>query len=256
MSDGSSAKKRIPPRWQQASAEVRRRAEELEGSGFPLEMAWDVALGTLDFNEALERLARREAVTKLMQRHGLSKALATQVALGHADLDRVLFRREFQAHREAHRSKTCLVEGADLTLFCWGGVRRQGQVVSAGPYEVSWKERGEATAVKVHKLEIQYATEGVQTGDGPPRGGASTSASLRPQRRPQDRYHCSDRRLYTQIKEGREVCITLLDDQKFYGRLLWFSRYELGLALGGGGHVVIFRHAVARLQSVGARKGV
>ena len=168
-------------------------------------------------------------------------------------MSQVLFRRQLHRHRETYRSKTCLVEGARLKLYCFGGSRREGEVLSAEPYQVEWREAGETTPCEVHKLEMKYAVEKDQ-GDPPLSPGSRTSL-LRPERRPQDRYHCSDRRLYTQIQEAREVCISLLEGEKFHGRLQWFSRYELGLLLKEGGPMVIFRHAVAKLQTVEREKG-
>lgn len=219
-------------------------------------MARDVALGTLDFNDALQRLARRETIAKLMQRHDLSKALASQIALGHADLEQVLFRRQFKEYREAHRSKTCLVDGARLQLFCCGGVLRAGEIVSAGPYEVTWSEGEGGASAEVHKLEIKYALEAGMETERTASGSSPRPTPHRPERRPQDRYHCSDLRLYTLIREEREVRVALLEGEKFHGRIQWFSRYELGLLKSTGGQVVIFRHAVTRLQAVESKKGV
>ena len=69
---------------------AQERAQALHEQGMPFQMALAVAHGRLDLNEALERMARNDRILRLMKKHDLSRALATQVALGQADLDRVL----------------------------------------------------------------------------------------------------------------------------------------------------------------------
>ncbi|MEM6931168.1 MAG: hypothetical protein AAF602_29830, partial [Myxococcota bacterium] len=87
----------------------------------PYQMAMAVAHGRMDLNDALERMARRDRVKVLMDRHGLSRALATQVVIGHADLDQVLSRRRLAEHREAFRDRTCLEPDAEITLALMAG---------------------------------------------------------------------------------------------------------------------------------------
>ena len=78
---------------------VRARVDELVTSGMPVAMAHAVANGRLDLNEALERLAQASEIERVMRDHDLSRALATQVVLGHADLQAYLIRRRFDEHR-------------------------------------------------------------------------------------------------------------------------------------------------------------
>jgi hypothetical protein len=62
--------------------------------------------------------------------------------------------------------------------------------------------------------------------------------------RPQDRYSCSDRRLFGYLDRGVELNVTLLDKSVMRGTVLWFGRYEFGLKLRTDGEVTVFRHAL------------
>ena len=102
----------------------RERAQELADQGIPFQMAMAVAHGRLTLNDALERLAQQDRVEQLMRTHDLSRALATQVAMGHADLDKLLRRRRMEAHREENRLRSILDEhtasGEPLALALHG----------------------------------------------------------------------------------------------------------------------------------------
>ena len=256
MGEGSSANKKTQGTRKRVPPEVRERAEELQASGFPVQMAWDVATGALDLNDALERLARQKTIDKLMRRHDLSKALASQVALGHADLAQVLFRKRLEVYREANQSKTCLEEGASLVLHCFGGLTRVGVAQSVDPYCVSWGEAEGDEFSEVHKLEIKFACapqDATSVGTHMVLDKERSSQPQSPRKRPQHRYNCSDRRLFRFVDEQERVRVTLLEGEIFVGLVRWFSRYELELELQGGVGVVIFRHGLAALTAEEAR---
>src|SRR5690606_1638279 len=146
---GGPRRKKLP------DARVKKRADDLHAMGMPYQMAMAVAHGKLDLNEALERMAQKDRVQKLMRDHDLSRALATQVAMGHADLDQVLARRRLQEHRETYRHRSCLVEGAEITLGISGRKTCTGVVRSVAPYSFVFEETG-CEPVELHKLQARY----------------------------------------------------------------------------------------------------
>src|SRR5690606_1910729 len=154
------------------------------------------AHGKLDLNEALERMAQKDRVQKLMRDHDLSRALATQVAMGHADLDQVLARRRLQQHREAHRDRTCLVEGAEITLGLCGRGAVTGVVRAVEAYSFVFQEAGGEPA-EMHKLQAKfaYAPQAWKVVRKALRVDKRAASHARePALRPQDRYSCSDKR--------------------------------------------------------------
>ncbi len=229
---------------------ARARAEQLEASGMPMPLALAVAYGKLSLNDALERLAQKEKVQRVMDRYDLSRALATQVVLGHAELEQVLQRRRFAAHREANLHRSCLVPGSALTLVCHGGRSVSGTIEAVEPYLVLVQERGASAPEPLHKLQIQFAypTEAwkkVKKGVRAVRGAVESAPVIRPQ----DRYTCSDRRLFGLLDEETAVEVRVLGGDVLSGHVAWFGRYEFGLKVKGDVEVTIFRHA---LQHIGA----
>lgn len=234
----------------------RRKAEELMARGMPLAMALAVAQGRIPLNEALERLSRRTEVDRLMKAHDMSRALATQVVLGQADLDSFLAKRRFETHRGTHRDRSVLDEAkSDGRSWHWalfGGRKVEGKITDAQPYEVELTPTSGA-AERLHKLAFKYglaADEAKKLRKSLSYLKALQDAPRAPAERPQERYTCSDKRLFRYIDSGVHVRATLLEGEVIEGTMVWFSRFEFALAVKGGATVVIFRHALHDLSEV------
>lgn len=217
----------------------------------PFQMAMAVAYGKLDLNEALERMARADRVDQLMKRHQLSRALATQVVLGQAALDRVLYRRRMDEHREKNRDRSVLLDaqqsGKPLALGVHGHGTVVGKVLDVAAYMVSVEGQE-----PVHKLQLKYACDAAvaakvqATFQWDPELRA---APREPITRPQDRYACSDKRLFRYVDRELQLELVLLEGEVVRCVPRWFSRYELGCtvqvdAKGATAELVIFRHAL------------
>ena len=235
-------------------ASIRERADELVASGMPYQMAMAVAHGRMELNEALERMARKDRVNALMERHELSRALATQIAIGHADLEQVLARRRLDLHRDDNRERTCLVPGEAIALALHDGTTLKGSVSEVEAYQITFApNNGEPTPV--HKLKLLYSY--------PPSAWKAVKKGIRidkkqgrgtegPAVRPQDRYSCSDRRLFGYLDRGVELSVVLLSGEILRGQLTWFGRYEFGFKLRTDVELTVFRHA---LKDLGPAEG-
>jgi sRNA-binding regulator protein Hfq len=233
---------------------ARARAEQLAASGMPMPIALAVAHGKVSLNEALEHLARRESVNRLIERHALSRALATQIALGQADLETVLARRRLQEHREKFRDRSVLDDyvqsGEPVSLLLHGHRRVSGKIELAEPYLIRFRTE-EGAVEEHHKLQLKLAfapdvykkLRKVLKIDK-----ALEKEPASPIARPQDRYTCSDKRLFRFLDEQSDVQVTLLEGEQLRGCVQWFSRYEFGLKLKGEADVVVFRHALHDLR--------
>lgn len=222
----------------------------------PIQMAMAVAHGKLSLNEALQKLARRDAVTRMMEKHGLSRALATQVALGQASLEEILSERRLDQHRADYRDHSVLdaavASAAPLTLLLHGHRRVTGTILSVEAYRFRIKTE-EGAEEDVHKLQAKLAFQP----DAYKRlrkvlrmDKALEASPLPPVERPQDRYGCSDRRLFKYLDTKVEVQATTLEGEIVRGCVSWFGRYEFGLKLKGDAEVVVFRHALHDLREV------
>jgi len=221
--------------------------------GMPYQMAMAVAHGKLDLNEALERMAQKDHVNKLMEKHDLSRALATQIAIGHADLDQLLSRRRLDAHRTEHRDRTCLRVDSGVHAFALvGGSLLKGEPQDVGSYSVMLLEEGAEEPVEVHKLQFKYcyapsAWKAVRKAIK--KSKKKATEPVVPAKRPQDRYSCSDKRVFSLMDAGGEVVLDLLEGEQIRGRIDWFSRYEIGLLLKGDVELSVFRHALQNLRA-------
>ncbi len=236
---------------------AKKRAEELHAQGMPFQMAMAVAHGRLELNEALERMALNDRIARLMKKHDLSRALATQIAMGQADLDRVLYRRRMDDHRRDFRDRSVLDEanasGASLVLGLHGGEEVEARIAAVEPYVVQAAVAGQEALRPIHKLQVKYAYDpAARRAVAKARDVDATLAEkpLQPMERPQDRYACSDRRLYRYVDKRIVLRATLLEGERFTGRVVWFSRFEFQLATNDEPTVVVFRHALRDLSEV------
>ena len=239
-------KKRQVPAEPEVS--LKDKAKELVDRGMPYQMAMAVVHGRMELNEALERLSRRDQVNVLMERHGLSRALATQVALGQVELGLILHRRRMKEHRAENQDRTVLTVGSTVALAQFGSTETRGEITEVKPYAVMVQpETGEP--VEIHKLDVRYVYD-VKEWKGVKRAAKKAKQrdeEARPASRPQDRYTCSDRRLFSYIDKKVEVNVTLLDGEVFRGVIRWFSRYEFGLVIKGDVEITVLRHALGEL---------
>ena len=234
---------------------IERKARELvEATGISRALAMQVVLGRVELNDVLTRMAHKAEVESLMRRHDLSRALATQINLGQADLDSVLFKRRMAQHLSDNADRSVLVQaaldGAPISLALHGQRGVDGAVLRVDRYEFQFKPRnGEKETV--HKLQAKFAV------DASLRKKVRKSLSYDKERRatgrveplwkPQDRYTCSNKRLFGFQDRQVPVEVSFLEGEILRGVVTWVGRYEFGLEVKGGVEVVVFRHALANL---------
>jgi hypothetical protein len=234
---------------------ARKAGEIAAKTGLPLESARLVAAGRADLNELLKKMAFRDEVNALMARHDLNRALATQVALGQADLDYILLSRRIDAHLAANRDRSVLEQaeksGAEVTFGVHGHRTLRAKVKAVERYEVVLVDVESGAEERVHKLQLKYAykpDDHKRVRKGLEYDKARRDRTIEPVARPQDRYACSDRRLGAAMDAKHVVTATTLEGEAFHGEIAWVARYEFGIRTKGGGEVVIFRHALDDLR--------
>lgn len=250
--------RRRPARGDDASAtrkpvdDARRRAEEIvRTSNVPLGMALQVARNQRTLNDVVMQLAREAEADRLVARHELNRALAMQVARGDVKLDDVLRKIRQQAYMAVHRDESALldafVQGRPLALAVHGGRILRGKVVGVELYDVVFAPEGEEPE-RLPKVQIKYAYDPGQYKHVRKhlRHDASRKGAHDPILRPQDRYGCSDRRLFRYMDLGLEVTATTLEGEVLTGRVSWMSRWEFKLKLDKADTwAVVWRHALA-----------
>jgi hypothetical protein len=238
-------------------SELRVKAEEIQSStGIPYNLALHVARGERTLSSVLERLVAEDKVAQLVRKHDIPKSLAAQVALGQADLEAVLLKRELDAHIQANKERSILVEraadGRTVGLALHGQRTAIGVVRSVDVYEFDFVPEG-GEPEKIHKLQAKFAWNPdeyklVKKGIDSAKEGR---ANAEPIWKPQDRFPLSDKRLFALLKAERTVALCTLEGEILRGQVLWVGRWEIGLRMKGGGTLDVFRHAVKSLEEKG-----
>ncbi len=255
---GRQSDGRGPERRSKLSPEVQGEIARLQRDmGLPREVALRVARKEVTIDQVLQEMATRDKAANLMRRHGLDRALATQVAKGQADLDRVLHRRRMSSHLALNGERSCLVD-AHQDGRAWRFALHGGRVVTArvagvDRYEARLSEPGFDAEELVHKLQFKLAWRPEE--DKLARKGFRWDPELRaapraPVTRPQDRFGCSNRRLFAWLEEETRVSLTTLEGEVVQGKVAWFGRFEIGVSVRGKTEVIVFRHALARACEV------
>lgn len=229
-------------------AEAIRIAKE---SGIPQHLAHQVALGNLSLHDVLSRMATRAKVDGLVKRYDLPKSLATQIALGQADLSHVLRKRRQAEHIEENRTRSILAgaeaSGEALSFGLHEKRNLRGIIRSLNAYEIEVDDGSGATKT-IHKLQIKYACHDADSRAvrNQIKRDKTRKEAVEPIWKPQDRYGCSDRRLFATLDEKVPVTATTLEGEIFAGVVEWMSRWEFGMVLKKkNARVVVFRHALA-----------
>jgi sRNA-binding regulator protein Hfq len=252
MGEGRNGKATAQPSrtQQQIFAEVER----LEGQGMPRNLAVAVARGKLGLNQALERMARSDRVDRLMREHQLNRGLATQVVLGQANLEEHLQKRRFEEYKSDHFQYSYLKEASeaeeDVVLGLCGGRREKGLVTAVDKFTVQFvDQKGVESTIK--KIDIKYAYAAKQwkeVGRYVKTRGSDGPEKVEPSLKPQERFRCSDKRLFGIFDGQSPVEIKLLEGERLSGKLSWLSRYECGVELGSGSVITVFRHSMCGLR--------
>ena len=232
----------------------RRVVELVKSTGISRALATQVALGRVELNDVLTRMSHKAEIESLMRRHELSRALASQVALGQADLESLLFKRRMAEHLALHSERSILVQAQlsaePLSLALHGQRGVDGVVTKLDRYEFLFEPRG-GEAETVHKLQVKFAV--AADSRKKVRKSLSFDNELRkvprePVWKPQDRYTCSNRRLFQLCDRQVAVEVLTLEGDVLRGKVAWVGRFEFGLEVKGGIEVVVFRHALAKLS--------
>ena len=219
-------------------------------TGLPRDAARRVVRGEATANDLLARMAREDHARLLERQHALSPALAMQVAMGHADLGRILARRRAEARLARDHAYTGLVAGASRFVARYGRAAGVAHIARVGTYEVVLRA-ADGGAEEVHKTTLLYTCD---PGDQRRvRNAVAWDASRReqaavPVMRPQDRWGVPDRRLAALAEAGTPVRVTLAEGEVFAGVITRAGRHEIELELRGGARVGIFRHAMVGLH--------
>jgi hypothetical protein len=234
---------------------LRAKAQEIQASaGIPYNLALQVARGDRTLSDVLQRMMAGDKIDQLVKKHDIPRSLAAQVALGQADLDAVLLKKELDTHIAQHRDRSILAsrleDKATVGLALHGQRTVVGKIEGMTVYEFVLRGEGAEAPETVHKLQAKYAWDPaeyklVKKAIETSKDGRRTTEPIY---KPQDRYPCSDRRLFGFLRAGRPVAVETLEGELLRGKITWLGRWEFGLEAKGGGHLTVFRHAIKQVE--------
>ena len=254
---------RMRPRSQRGGARGAQknhrnaRVDELMGMGLSRRNAQAVAAGQRDLNGVLEGMATRDRARSLGERYGIPYSLATQIAMGHASLEQVLMNRRRHAHVTENKLRSvfqmALDTGGPFTFAVLGGRFRRMKILTIDPFEVDIEDVQTGEQERLHKLQVKY---GFASGDWKTvRRAVSFDKVLRKKEyelryRPQDRYHCSDKRLYAYLEAKTRLRVVTMEGDRFQGVVKWLGKYEFGFKVKGDVDIIVMRHALEDIQEL------
>jgi hypothetical protein len=239
-------------------AHIRRKAEELmRDAGLPQHLAMRVAKAELPLTDALTLVDSQDRVARLITRHKLDKSLATQVVLGRVSLDQVLQRRRMLNHVESHKSKSILdvaLADGNPRIFGLHGQRlvraRLTELDAYGLTLVSDEANAPAGPVgKMHKLEVKFVLNTTEIDLARAALKHQPEFEIQaPIKRPQDRFRCTNKRLFAWIDAKSSVDLTTLEGDLISGPLNWFGRWELSIRASEDLDIIVLRHAITNIS--------
>jgi hypothetical protein len=239
-------------------ASLRRKAEELmRDAGLPQHLAMRVAREEVALKDALTQVVDQDRLDRLISRHGLDKSLATQVMMGRVSLDQILQRRRMKEHIEANHARSildlALADGQPRVFGLHGHRLVRAKLVDLNPYELTLvAEDGDAPAGPlglVHKLQVKFVASVTDIDKVRSVVQHKTDfVSREPIARPQDRYRCANKRMFSWYDAKTPIELTTLEGDLVVGPLNWIGRWELGVAAGDEMELILFRHAIANIS--------
>jgi len=225
---------------------------ELLQMGIPRHLAQVVASGQRPLSGVLEEMARNDKVDKLVAQHEIPRSFAVQCVLGQADLASYLSKRRCRSYLGTTRDRSvfseALASGEPYSFALLTRSNRSLRVVGVDRYELTVEPADGGEAETIHKLTVKFLIQPAHRRalrKALSFDKALKQAQAEPIWRIQDRYSLADKAIFPWHEQGDRLQLTTVEGEQLQGTLAWFNRYELGLALKGGGLVTVMRHALA-----------
>ncbi len=253
--------KRIKPPEDPAKIALRAEATALaEDKGIPLVHAYRILKNQTTLNDVLKVMMRKERFDRLVEKDGIDRELAGQVASGHLSKQRalVLTRMRSLRKQKLHLDgiKTAEQSKAEVYVDFFDGGWVRGRVKVSRPYDFDFEptDGGEVTTHFKHDakaicgVDAYEAIQAAAEVDEEIRAAALSGTEDRSQRvRPDDAW------LLELANRKDLVRFVTRDGEVLVGNLKAFGRWDLELVVGMGHVVTCFFHA---LHASGKRLGV
>ncbi|MBI3270747.1 MAG: hypothetical protein HYZ53_17220 [Planctomycetes bacterium] len=231
--------------------EVQRIVRE---QGLPAPIAGQVASGKFTVDEVKNFRAQKERMRTLSKEHSLPPSIAGQVARNRLTLGKALCITHMKDQLAAHAQRSCLVEAFEakrrIVLRIHPRRRIEGVVTEVTKFNFKFKEVEDGPEVEYfkHEAKLAYAPEDAAAVEPAVVIDEQVAAlNLAPIVHRRDRKLIKNEFLQTLVDDQARLTVTLLEGEKFAGRIEWFGLWEFGFMLDNGHKVTVFRHAIQDL---------
>ncbi len=250
-----SHEKRDPRKKPRLSPEEHQKAKQLhERNGIPFGQAVRVVRGQVTLNEVVLRMLRRDKIDKLVQQHGIGRALAGSIVDGKIDQEHALLKFRARWNVIQNRERSALDEarqdGRRVALMLDPDLVRFGRIRKVDTYEFDF-EPEDGPPETVHKTMVHCVFDPAEVKTVARRTKVDEKVQARdlaPQISAQQRLHFKHAVLQ-KILESEKPCTAVTRRGKiFRGKIQRYGLYEMGLKLDRGPFVTLFRHALEKLD--------
>lgn len=254
-----------PPKDRKGRTEIRVPAEILQKAkdisqktGIELKQALRVAKGQTTVSAVLKELMIQDKADKIQNKQGVTRNLAIDVARGKMNLDDAVLIHQLhnsEAWVPNHSFLIQLNKRDEIGFFqTFGEEPFTAKVTELTKYDCLLA-RDDQEPKEYQKHDILFAAhpqiannlESLKKIDKEVK-----ALELGPSKSYRDRFRSKKRDLFRLHRDDTKVKVTLRDGTVFVGKVGWFGKWEflLGLSDGDDCDVVIFRHALHRMEAL------
>ena len=215
-----------------------------------------MALGQTTVADVLKEMMVRDRVEKITKKHGISRDRAFAVTRNKLSLEEAILLHEMAECPEWQPEKSVLIDllesGSQAVFRAYGEPDFNASVEKLTKFDC-WLKRGDAPSKEYQKHDLLLVVEPdsveelsrlQQTDEDVKTKGLGPSVTYK------DRHRSRKRILFKHHRDELKTRVTLRDSTVLEGRVGWFGKWEFSLELSPTCRVVVFRHAMYRLEDI------
>ncbi len=236
----------------QEKTNLRNQAQTLaKDKNIPLIHAYRIIKGQTTLNDVLKAMMRKERFEQMVNRDGIDRELAGQVASGHLSKQRALLLTRMRTLRKQKLHvdgiKAAEIEKARVALDFFGRGWVMGRIRSVRQYDFDFLEDNAERPERFFKHDVKSLCApddlpAVNTASSRDTSVATEGLAATDDRA--TRVRPDDETLLRAIESQRVVRLTMRDGELFLGRLRSFGRWDAELCLDGGELLTVFFHGL------------
>lgn len=204
----------------------------------------------------------REPVARLLKAGMLTEQEAGNVLSRDVPLEKVLVRKEVRRVMKQERQRSCLEDAAKarepIALRLLRGKTLVGSISGVSPFQIAFEPaRGNAAAGAVYMIDKVRLTHAYHPALEAAVGAARTvnahvkAMGLAIPEKASERLRLRHEEIQRFLRNATRLKFLLFDGDLIQGTILWWSQYEIGVDVGKGVSVTLFRHALLGLSKAG-----